>query len=555
MLKRSGTAGLWLALLMAPALAAPQVTSLGVDSSADADPVAACGALAASPFEPGHEATGLSDKQIFLDGALTACTAALAAAPDNVEVKAWLGRVDFLIGKSDEAQQLLGDAADSGSAFAAYTLATSRLTFDDERIGALLQQAADAGFAPALTALAARYETGTGVDADTGHAFDLYKQAAEAGDPAGMYKAGEFLQLGLTGDPDYAEAQKFFQQAIDKGEPRGWYGIGQLYQFGEGTDVDFKKAAEAYQHGADASEPMAETQLAYLFQQGQGVETDEAKSTELLTDAANQNYGLAQSNLAVSLLFGQGTKPDPQRAFNLAWAAVNQHVSSAYGVLGYMYAEGLGTDRDLDAALMHFQEGAQANDQYSTDRIPITQAEIACQDAAGSPQEPGGFSHGVEFDAMDAEAAITACEAALEANPGSVGDKVWVARAYIKAGRESDAVPLVQEGYGAGNPLAMTLAAELILEGKALARNDQQVLALYKLAADKSFAPAQLALGDIYAKGELVPQDSKQALDWYKKAADNGMDAANERIADLGPPETHQPSVDLTGFGRAGPGY
>ena len=33
------------------------------------------------------------------------------------------------------------------------------------------------------------------------------------------------------------------------------------------------------------------------------------------------------------------------------------------------------------------------------------------------------------------------------------------------------------------------------------------------------------------------------------------MDLADQRIADLGGPVTDQPSVDLTGFGRAGPGY
>ena len=61
-------------LLLAPglALADPKVVSVGGDATADSDPVAACGALAASPYETGWGGRGLADAQIFLDGAETA---------------------------------------------------------------------------------------------------------------------------------------------------------------------------------------------------------------------------------------------------------------------------------------------------------------------------------------------------------------------------------------------------------------------------------------------------------------------------------------------------
>src|SRR3569832_332102 len=83
----------------APALASPQVVTLGGDKTADKDPITSCGSLAASPYESTWEGRGLADKEIFLDGAMTACEASLAAAPDSIEIIAWLGRVYRLVGR------------------------------------------------------------------------------------------------------------------------------------------------------------------------------------------------------------------------------------------------------------------------------------------------------------------------------------------------------------------------------------------------------------------------------------------------------------------------
>ncbi|MGN6684900.1 MAG: tetratricopeptide repeat protein, partial [Devosia sp.] len=154
--------------LATPAVAVPQVVTLGGDATDDTNPVTACGAQAASPYEAGWEGRGLKDKQIFLNGAQAACEAALKAAPGSPEVKAWLARVYVLIGRRDEAEPMLREAADAGNALAAYELArllADPNTGDSGEAVALLQQAAQAGYVPALDDLAARYQAGDGVDA------------------------------------------------------------------------------------------------------------------------------------------------------------------------------------------------------------------------------------------------------------------------------------------------------------------------------------------------------------------------------------------------------
>ena len=263
-------------------------------------------------------------------------------------------------------------------------------------------------------------------------AHELGREVASGKEARAIYKIGALTQAGDGIDQDYARAMELFQQAAEAGEPLGYNGIGQLYQNGQGVGQDYGKAAAAYQQGADQGEPQSEAALAYLYEQGLGVEQDYGKSFALLTDSAAQGYGFGQAALAIHYLFGQGVASDPGKALSLALQAVDKHVNYANGIVGYMYAEGLGTARDLGAAQMYYQAGSDGGDQYSADRLKITELEITCEDAAGSQYEPGGVGHGVDFEAIDADAAIAACSAAVEANPESVGDQAWLARAYMK---------------------------------------------------------------------------------------------------------------------------
>ena len=549
---------LGVALAAAPVVAAPQVVTLGGDTTGDNDPVAACGALASSPWEAGWEGRGLKDKQIFLNGAQAACEAARKAAPGSAEVKAWLARVYVLIGRRTEAEPMLRDAADAGNALAAYELArllADPNTGDPGQAMVLLRQAAKAGYVPALNDLAARYQAGDGVDGDPAQALKLYRQAADKGDGTGLYHLGLAYQNGTGVKQDFGKAMTLFQDAAGAGEPLGYAGLGSLYQNGQGVKADNAKAAEFYRQGAEQGEPQSETALAYFYEQGIAVEQSYPRSFELLTDAANQNYGFAQAALALHYLFGQGTEVDAARALDLAMAAQRKHVAYAEGIVGYMYAEGLGTGRDLATALGYFQTGAAAGDQFSQRRIDVTNTEIACQNQAGSPYEPGGIGHGVEFAALDAETAIAACQAAVAANPDSVGDKVWLARALLKAKRLDEALPMLKTGADKGNVLAQVTYADLLLNGVGVDADPAEAIRLYEAAADQFYAPAQYALGTVYQEGAGVEADPTQAASWYTRALDNGLDIAQAKLDELGATTEAKASFDMTGFGREGPAY
>lgn len=552
--------GVLAALICAsPAFAVPKVVPLGGDTIADADPVAACGSLAASPWEDGWKGRGLDDKAIFLDGALTACEQALKASPDSAQVKAWLARVYLLVGRSGEAEPLLDAAANDGDALGAYLLSkaidTPAIGYDnaDSRSVTLLKQSSDAGFVPAMNDLAARFETANGVDQDPAEALRLYQLAADQGSGLAIYKLGELSLNGTGVTQDFAQAAKFYQQAADAGEPLGYNGLGRLYQYGQGEPQDYGKAAEAFQKGADQGEPQSETDLAYLYDQSLGLTKDPGKSFALLADAAGQGYGFGQAALAIHYLYGEGVDADPRQALDLASAAEQKHVLYAEGIVGYMYAEGLGTDRDLSVAEGYFQTGSDGGDKYSSDRLAITKLEIACEDVAGSQYEPGGTGHGIDYEAIDPGTAIEACQTALNANPNSVGDKVWLGRAYAAAGQYQDAVPLLRAGLDANNALAQVTYAHLLLDGKGMDADAAGAVELYQAAAEKDFPLAQYALGAIYAGGIGVQADLDAARHWYGKALDNGIEEARTQLAAL--QTTAAPPIDLTGFGREGPAY
>lgn len=553
------TIGTLTALLMAgSALAAPEVVVLG--AGGDTDPLVQCGDLAASPFEAGRNGRGVNDEQIFIDGAITACEAALGANPESSEAMTWLARAYVLAGRRDLARPLLETATEAGNPFAAFLLSNlvgkqldGVAAEDEDRAIDLIAASSDGGFAPAQSAAAERLERGGGVPGNYEKARDLYQLAADQNFAFAYYKLGQFAEYGLVDAADIDLAIELYQRAADAGEPLGYYGLAYLYEVGQGVAQDYARAVEYYQAGADAGEKMSQTALAYLYEQGLGVTQDYDKSFELLVDAAGQGWGFAQAALSIHYLFGQGTPVDEEKAFGLAMMAEQGGVVYARGILGYMYQNGLGTVRSLSTAKFQYESGANGGDQYSADQIPIVEAELACQDAAGSPHEPGGIGYGRAFLDIDPDAAIAACENAMSVNSFPVGNKVWLGRAYARAERFQDAVPLLEEGVAAGNVLAHVTLGDLLMTGSGTERDPQRAIALYE-AVSKDFGPAQYTLGLLYSEGHEVPQDRNEALRWLRLAESFGVEeAAAEIAALLAEPDTN--GVDLTGFGREGPGY
>ncbi len=110
------------------------------------------------------------------------------------------------------------------------------------------------------------------------------------------------------------------------------------------------------------------------------------------------------------------------------------------------------------------------------------------------PNRPDGIS-GVDFGKLDPALAIPACEQALKQLPGDARYQMQLARSFVKANRNLEA------------------------------------LKFYRLAAEQGYAAAEGSLGSMYYLGRGVPQDYAEALKWYRLSVEQGNAVAQKTAA------------------------
>jgi TPR repeat protein len=145
-------------------------------------------------------------------------------------------------------------------------LSNASLT-DHGDAAALLQSAADAGFAPAQTALATAYEHGSLGTPDIQLAIQWYTRAANQGDWIAQLSLGRILFRGSAVPRDTSAAKRWFVQAAASGDGASALYLGRLYDEGEAT-TNYPEAAKWYRQSAEAGNPFAQERLALLLLKG-----------------------------------------------------------------------------------------------------------------------------------------------------------------------------------------------------------------------------------------------------------------------------------------------
>jgi TPR repeat protein len=80
---------------------------------------------------------------------------------------------------------------------------------------------------------------------------------------------------------------------------------------------------------------------------------------------------------------------------------------------------------------------------------------------------------------------------------------------------------------------AMRNTANLLRQGKGVAKDAHAAFELYKEAAEKGLVTAMANVADMYLAGEGVERDPKTAAQWYARAAVAGLSLAQVKLADL----------------------
>lgn len=80
---------------------------------------------------------------------------------------------------------------------------------------------------------------------------------------------------------------------------------------------------------------------------------------------------------------------------------------------------------------------------------------------------------------------------------------------------------------------AMRNTAQLLRQGKGVAKDVDKAFDLYKEAAEKGFVTAMANVAEMYLSGEGTEKDPKEAAVWYARAATAGLSLAQVKLADM----------------------
>lgn len=152
----------------------------------------------------------------------------------------------------------------------------------------------------------------------------------------------------------------------------------------------------------------------------------------------------------------------------------------------------------------------------------------ACDKLAASPYDPGvPAGVGVRFDTIDADAAMAACSAAVEADPDNARLHFQLARAYDAAEQFDKAIAGYRAAADRGYALALTSLGLLYEGGYGVDADPAEAARLHQEAADAGIVVAMENLAKLYEEGRGVAKDFGRAAELYRQAAAAGSPYAS----------------------------
>jgi TPR repeat protein len=156
-----------------------------------------------------------------------------------------------------------------------------------------------------------------------------------------------------------------------------------------------------------------------------------------------------------------------------------------------------------------------------------------CDQLAGHPFDPHKRAPGVPFANIDAERAVPACRAAVEAAPDKPRYRYQLGRVFHRADKQDEAVALIRAAAEKGYSAAENDLGSSYEHGSAVTKDEVKALRLYRQAAESGYAPAFFHEGSLYWDGIGTGVDRAEAVRWFKRGADQGDPFSHRRLAEL----------------------
>ncbi len=200
-----------------------------------------------------------------------------------------------------------------------------------------MEQAANAGYLPAMAGLGYLYSAGVGVSKDPEKAKEWFRKAAEQGHAISCLNLGKTLvaenrgaDLGEGGDvAKLNEGVSWIRKSADLelNDGRTTYGL-ILLRGDHGVKADPKAAAGYLIPASDGGDAEAMNALATMYQGGNGAPYDVGAAERLWRKAAMNGHVKAQANLGEFLLENSANNPD-RRVEALAWLTIAEQARDA----------------------------------------------------------------------------------------------------------------------------------------------------------------------------------------------------------------------------------
>jgi TPR repeat protein len=250
---------------------------------------------------------------------------------------------------------------------------------------------------------------------------------------------------------------------------------------------------------AENGDASAQFALGKAYEGGNGVPQSDETAVKWYRKSADHANSDAESRLGIMYRLGLGVIPDKEEAVRWFHKAAKQGSSQAMFNLGVSYYNGDGVPSDPTLAYAWFLLAQDAGNRAADDAVKRSAEEG--QRLRTTP---------------DALLKVAAMYEKGDDLPQSYAE---AAKWYRKATDLS--------------PEAEVNLASLLTNGKGVAQDYGQAMALCRSAAKLNYAPGQFCVGYLYQRGLGIQADPKEAAKWYLLASRGGHERAMMALGDM----------------------
>lgn len=141
------------------------------------------------------------------------------------------------------------------------------------------------------------------------------------------------------------------------------------------------------------------------------------------------------------------------------------------------------------------------------------------------------FAEGVEYRDMDGPGALAACQRAVQSWPEEMRFRFQLARSLEKQGRAGEALPIYRMAAERGYAPALVEIGYIFGQGALdVPQNEPEAVRLYRLAAQGGYALGMDNLGVMLRDGRGTGQDDAEAVRWFSAGAEFGLAASQNNL-------------------------